>query len=145
MAKMTNPAKLNKRQIDYLKDDGHLWWRDEYTEQQLREAANMETSKEPIAWEEVCDYVFHWYNKFSLEFKREARTNYIKEVMNKEHPEEKEATKKVDEDIADTIATTLCFALGENSVDNCKILQQIKEGKFYEFINIEHMLYKDTQ
>lgn len=142
---MANPTKLNKRQINYLENDGHLWWHDEYTEQQLREAVEMKTYKGPLAWEEVCNYVFHFYNKFSLEFKREARTNYIKELINKEHLEEKEATKKADEYIADTISTTIYEALGlsQDEDKEFKMLQQIKEGKFYEFINIEHMLYKE--
>ena len=142
---MANPKKLSKKQIEYLQGDGHLWWHEEFTEQQLREAVEMETDKEPLSWEEVSDYVFHWYNRFSLEFKREARANYIKELMNKEHIGEKEATQKVDEDIADALAFAIYESLGlsQDVNDMYKMLQQIKEGKFYEFINIEHMLYKD--
>ena len=140
---MADPNKLSKRQLNYLEKDGHLWWRDEYTEQQLREAVEMQTQEDPVSWEEVCDYIFHWFNKFTVEFKREARQNFIKEVMDNEHLGEKEATRKVDEAIADTIANTICISLANYSTENFITLQQIKEGKFYEFINIDHLLYKE--
>lgn len=137
---------LSKKQIKRIsKDVNYLDINEQYTEDQLREAVGLETSFNPITWKGVCTYVFSWFNKFSLEFKREVRENYINEVIESQHLSKKEATEQVDKYIAEQIILLISWRLGrryDSPEEGYKMLQQIKEGKFYEFINVNHLLYE---
>lgn len=136
---------LSKRQINKIsKVTNCIDSNEQYTEDQLREAVGLETDYEPITWENVCDYVFYWFNRFSLEFKREVRENYINELIKDKHLSKKEATEEVDQSIAEKIIMFILNGLRDFDTleERYRILQQIKEGKFYEFINVNHLLYE---
>ena len=57
---MSNPKKLSKEQVERIKHKARIYRHDTYSEQQLREAVEMETDFSPISWGEICDYVFFW-------------------------------------------------------------------------------------
>lgn len=139
---------LSKKQINKIsKVTNCIDSNEQYTEDQLREAVGLETDIEPITWEDVCDYVFRWFNKFSLEFKREARENYINELIKDKQLSKKEATEEVDQSIAEKIIMFILDGLRDFDTleERYKILQQIKEGKFYEFINVNHLFYEKNK
>ena len=139
---MANPKKLSKEQIEHIKHKAGIYRYDTYSEQQLREAVEMETDFSPISWGVVCNYVFYWCNKFSNDFKREVRENYIKELVETKQMTKEEATNKVNEMIAEDIIEFILKGLyyGKSQQERFKMLQQIKKGKFFEFIKVEELI-----
>ena len=134
---------LTKEQIKKLKSDVSFPVREEFSEEELREAVGITKTVKglgefTIGWSEVCNYIFYWFNKFSVDFKREAREKFIEETMRLEKMDREEATKEVNDCIACWIMSFIFSGLNSSSrKENYLTLQQIKEGKFYEFINID--------
>ena len=135
---------LTNKEIKDVKKLEALNFDVDYSEQDLRELVGLETNDKnrKIDWFDVVGYVFCWFNKFSTEFKREARENSIKEYAVNNHVSEQEARKFVDEDIADAMITFLVrsFHFTDTLEERYKVLQQIKEGQFKEFINVDDLL-----
>lgn len=134
---------LNKQQLKHLKRLGTLNFDTDYSEQDLRELVGLETNdKHHILWIDVVEYTFYWFNRFNNDFKREAREQAIQEYVSKHFVRKEQATKEINVLIADSIVQFILNNLHNSDTyeDRYKLLQQIKEGKFYEFINVDEIL-----
>ena len=126
---------LTKDQIETLRKSIYFPTNEEYTEEDLREAVGITKHIKgmkydiTIGWAEVCHYIFYRFNRFSTEFKREAREHYIEEMMKYAKIEKEKATREVDECIASYIIEFIFNGLNTaNRTENYLTLQQIKEG-----------------
>ena len=138
---------LTKKQLKDIKECG-FFPQDKYTEQQIREGIGLETTSYKVGWRNALYYVFVNFNKFSTEFKREVRENCIQEMIDTKHKSIEEATEDTDEWIANAILAYLKAHFDEKYVplldrfskDDFVFLQQLKEGKPLDFINVKHLI-----
>lgn len=140
-------SSLSKSQLRSLRLLGYFDEDLDYSEEQVREAVGMNADEgEIIHWEDAAAYVFYKFDKYSTEFKREVRASYIKEMVENKHMTKEEATKKADGNIAFNLFNymrqmIISFFSSANfdSKDSYKLLEQIKQGDFNEFINLDSM------
>jgi polyhydroxyalkanoate synthesis regulator phasin len=138
---------LTKKQIKKIEEYGFPP-QDKYTEQQIREGIGLKTHFYEVGWDDAAYYVFVHFNKFSTEFKREVRENYIQELIKEGQMSIEEATENVDEWIANAILSHLKMhfdkdyrpALDMFSKDDFVFLQQLKDGNLFDFINVKHLI-----
>ena len=105
-----------------------------YTEDEVRTSEQSFTDK--------LSYVFEHFYNFTLDFKRELKEQAILETMEKFNESREQATKEINEYIADSLLDFFSNELIHTSYynENYKLLKDIKEGTFNEFINIEELI-----
>lgn len=133
---------LTKQQKRSLKLLGYFIEDENYSEEQVREAIGMKADEgKTICWEDATLFVFYYFDKFSAEFKREVRENYVQELMKEQHICKEDAERRVDA----TIAIHVFYYIKEfvnskpSSEQVFEFLHRIKEGYFNEFININYV------
>lgn len=135
---------LTKEQIDEMKRYGGISTCEDFSEQDLREAVGIEDDEKTakIMWIDVTEYVFYWFNRFSAEFKHEARNHAIDEFRALKHINREKAIKKVNELIADALVNFIANSINYSprDEDHYKLLQLIKQGKLNEFIDVDELI-----
>ena len=91
-----------------------------------------------MLWTQKLHYAINHFEIFSKDFKLELRTKAIEEVQEHNNCSLEEATKYVDEEIADSIITFIQDQIVNTPdfEDNYDLLVMIKRGDFNEFINV---------
>ena len=137
---------LTKEQITKLRRNQIFFRSEEYSESDLREAVGITKKikgmgEYSISWLQVTDYVFYWFNKFDVGFKREVKESFIKEAMKSYRTDRKEAIKIVNEYICSSIVDHIMDHFKtEDETKVYTILKEIKEGKFNEFIEVDDVI-----
>lgn len=130
---------LTKQQKRSLKLLGYFIEDENYSEDQVREAIGMKADEgKTICWEDATLFVFYYFDKFSAEFKREVKENYVQELMKEQHICREDAIRRVDATIAIHVFYYIKEFVSSNHSSNevFEFLHKIKEGYFNEFINI---------
>ena len=86
---------VKKQQIDsFIEMDYKLSLTKKYTEEEIRELASLAEAANKEIWQNVVEYTFRNFGKFSYDFLIEVKENCIKELAKKHSKQE--AAKQTD-------------------------------------------------
>lgn len=132
---------LTEKKIQKVKDQNcYLFYKDIYSEEELRELVGIESNGISVDWRHVAYYAFNNFTKFRQDFLREVRINAINELINKNRTEA-EATEIIDKEIQTHIKFFISSPDRLNMRELNMIMARFKKGDFSEFVITDSFLY----
>lgn len=131
---------VKKQQIDsFIEMDYKLSLTKKYTEEEIRELASLAEAANKEIWQNVVEYTFRNFGKFSYDFLIEVKENCIKELAKKHSKQE--AAKQTD-----LLMISYLFTSYINNIftrrgiaEQAQFLKAYKAGKFDQFINFDSL------
>jgi len=133
---------LTEKKIQKVKDQNcYLFYKDIYSEEELRELVGIESNGISVDWRHVAYYAFNNFTKFRQDFLREVRNNAIDELINNNKQTEAEAIQKIDKEIQTHIQCFISSPDRLNMSELNMIIERLKNGGFNEFKIADSLLY----
>ena len=125
---------MNKNELKQIQKQGHFNIGRLLSEDELRELAYLKVGSSCFTWSDILDYVTNNWLNYSVDFIKEAQSNFAKEYAIEHHTSKAKALKRVEKDTQAFFAHKLRNELIKSSTKKqLELMKQLQKGGYFKF------------